>query len=169
MVNFRGPFSTGYYKIVPPRRDLGGVRFPSRATHAPIGSVGDFLSIEMPPYAAPTVYRSKLRRKRGPHQMGTRQNPTNFGLSDHRDEALHVSLLSWRHHIINTIRIGWSAVSATESPGQPWALGRPPARATTYGMHFQTRAQEALQARAWAERPSTLYQTCRPDHWPYNF
>ena len=104
--HFRGPFSTGYYKIVPPRRDLGGVRFPFRATHAPIGSVGDFLSIKMPPYAAPTIYRSKLRRKCGPHQMGTRQNLTNFGLSDHRDEALHVSLLSWRHHVINTIRIG---------------------------------------------------------------
>ena len=80
--------------------------------------------------------------------MGTRQNLTNFGLSDHRDEALHVGLLSWRHHIINTIRIGWSTVSATESLDQLWALGRPLARVTTYGMHPQRRAREALQARA---------------------
>ena len=110
--------------------------------------MGDFLGIEVPPYAAPTVNRLKLRRKHGPHQVGTRPNPTNFGLSDHRDEALHVGLLSWRHHIISTIRIGWNAVPATESLGQPWALGRPLARVTTYGMHPQRRAREALQARA---------------------
>ena len=95
--------------------------------------------------------------------MGTRQNLTNFGLSEHRDEALHMSLLSKRHHIVNTIRIGWTAVSTTESLGQPWALGRPPTRATTYGMHPQRRAREALQARTWAARPNTLYQTYRPE------
>ena len=72
--------------------------------------------------------------------MGTRQNLTNFGLSDHRDEALHVGLLSWRHHIINTIRIGWNAVPATESLDQLWALGRPLARVKTCGMHSQRRS-----------------------------
>ena len=122
-----------------------------------MGSVGDFLGIEVPPYAAPTVNRLKLRRKHGPHQVGTRPNPTNFGLSDHRGEALRTSLPSRHGNVGGTICIGWSAASGAERSRQLLARYGPGPRGITYNMHLSTRSQDALQVPASPLRANMLY------------
>ena len=72
-----------------------------------------------------TVLTCGMRRKHGPHQMGTSLSPTKFGLNDDGDETLRRDPLPRRQNITNTIRVGRSAVLKTEfrvNPGPPEGL-----------------------------------------------
>ena len=82
-----------------------------------------------------TVLIYEIRRKHGPHQMGTSLIPTKFNLNDDGGETLRRNLpTTSEHHQHDPRRLKRRAENRISS--QPWAPGRPPARATTCGMHF---------------------------------